>query len=123
MPGVHFQDVQNGRQRGRSEREAEAYGVPVAALMQRVKGTLKLFAFYPLHCWSNGCPNKGDGRFQHPATGEPLAQEVEHRPFKARALGSNPRRLTTYFNDFHTGFTALLRPTRTHSGSLWPRVR
>ena len=27
--------------------------------------------------------------------GEPLAQTVEHRPFKARALGSSPRRLTT----------------------------
>src|SRR5437016_13713984 len=26
--------------------------------------------------------------------GEPLAQKVEHRPFKARALGSSPRRLT-----------------------------
>jgi hypothetical protein len=26
--------------------------------------------------------------------GEPLAQSVEHRPFKARALGSSPRRLT-----------------------------
>ena len=32
--------------------------------------------------------------------GEPLAQTVEHRPFKARALGSSPRRLTTFFNSF-----------------------
>src|SRR5512133_2248433 len=30
--------------------------------------------------------------------GEPLAQTVEHRPFKARALGSSPRRLTTFIN-------------------------
>jgi hypothetical protein len=26
--------------------------------------------------------------------GEPVAQSVEHRPFKARALGSSPSRLT-----------------------------
>jgi hypothetical protein len=26
---------------------------------------------------------------------EPVAQSVEHRPFKARALGSSPSRLTT----------------------------
>jgi hypothetical protein len=28
--------------------------------------------------------------------GEPVAQSVEHRPFKARALGSSPSRLTKY---------------------------
>src|SRR2546426_2531053 len=32
--------------------------------------------------------------FRSARRGEPLAQKVEHRPFKARALGSSPRRLT-----------------------------
>ena len=35
--------------------------------------------------------------------GEPVAQLVEHRPFKARALGSSPSRLTrTPFLFLHT---------------------
>lgn len=31
---------------------------------------------------------------------EPVAQSVEHRPFKARVLGSNPSRLTSFIKYF-----------------------
>src|SRR5574341_1168073 len=35
--------------------------------------------------------------------GEPLAQLVEHRPFKAGVLGSRPRRLTKFFSASEVG--------------------
>ncbi len=39
------------------------------------------------------------------ATSEPLAQQVEHRPFKPGVLGSSPRRLTFLSHTADTGFT------------------
>ena len=44
---------------------------------------------------------------------EPVAQSVEHRPFKARALGSSPSRLTIYSSAASSFLRDLRRPATT----------
>jgi hypothetical protein len=59
--------------------------------------------------WTDSLGTVGSSVLKFPtfSLGEPLAQTVEHRPFKARALGSSPRRLTTSF--FATTYSRLFK--------------